>query len=82
MVNEREPQVSAEAEGTSHADFLVNLGNTLREKENIDTDLAEILAKHLLSAKLAADAVATAKDAIVKLAVARANAPMTEAGEG
>ncbi len=70
------------AEAASPADFLVNLGKALREKKNVDTGLADILAKHLLTATPADDAVAKAKDAIVKLAVARADPPKPEAGDG
>lgn len=76
-----EEQVSA-AEATPPADFLLNLGKALREKENIDAGLADILAKHLLTATPAVDAVAKAKHAIVKLAVARADPPKPEAGNG
>lgn len=77
-----EKQVPAAAKATSPADFLVNLGEALREKENIDTCLADILAQHLLTATPAIDAVAKAKDAIVKLAISRTDPPKPEAGDG
>src|SRR4051812_7611158 len=77
-----EQQMQAAADATSPADFLLDLGKALREKENIDTDLAEILAEYLLTATPAVDAVAKAKDAIVKLAVARADPPQPDAGDG
>jgi hypothetical protein len=77
-----EQQVSAAAEAASPADFLVNLGKALREREDIDIGLADILVKHLLTATPAVDAVAKARDAIVKLAVARADPPKPDAGDG
>lgn len=77
-----EQQVPAAAEAESPADFLVNLGKALREKENIDAGLVAILAVHLLTATPAVDAVAKAKDAILKLAVERANPPKSETGDG
>lgn len=77
-----EQQVAAAEEPSSPADFLVSLGKSLRERENIDIGLADILVKHLLTATPAVDAVAKAKDAIVKLAVARADPPKPEAGDG
>ncbi|HYD07164.1 MAG TPA: hypothetical protein VEC60_15615 [Reyranella sp.] len=60
----------------------MNLGKALRERENIDTGLADILAKHLLTATPAVDALAKAKDAVLKLAVERADPPKPEAGDG
>jgi hypothetical protein len=68
------------AEAESPAYFLANLGNALREKDNVDVGLVDILAKHLLTAAPAVDAVAKAKDAILKLAAERANLP--EASDG
>jgi len=67
---EREALGSSEVEST--ADFLANLGKTLREKEGIDVGLADILAKHLLTAAPCDNAIANAKKAIVELAVERA----------
>ena len=77
-----EQQVPTAAEAASPADFLVNLGKELREKANVDVGLADILARHPLTAAPAVDAVAKAKDAILKLAVERANPPKPEAGDG
>jgi len=77
---EEEARTGSEAE--SPADFLANLGKALRAKENSDVGLADILAKHLLSAAPAADAVAKARDAILKLAAERANRPKAGASDG
>lgn len=77
-----EQEVATAAEATSPNNFLTNLGKELREKANVDVGLAEILARHLLTAAPAVDAVAKAKDAILKLAVERANPPKPEAGDG
>jgi hypothetical protein len=54
------------------AEFLSALGKTLRENEQIDPDLAEILSGHLLTGTPANDAVMKARNAIVKLAEERA----------
>ena len=75
-VGEQAAPMAAEVETPS--DFLANLGKTLREKEEVDVGLADILAKHVLTAAPAVDAVAKAKDAILKLAVERANPPKVE----
>ncbi len=64
------------------ADFLANLGVALREKDDVDVGLAEILAKHLLTTAPAVDALAKAKDAILKLAGERANLPKPEVANG
>ena len=69
MANEGE-QAAAQVETV--ADFLANLDSTLRGKKDIDVGLVDILAKHLLTAAPTADAVANAKDAILKLAGERA----------
>lgn len=66
----------------SPGNFLVNLGKALRDQENVDIDLAEILAAHLLTAEPAVEAVTKAKLAILKLAGDRANPPKPEAGHG
>jgi hypothetical protein len=78
MADAGKQEVPTAAEAESPADFLANLGNALREKEHIDLGLADILAKHLLTAAPAVDAVAKAKDAILKLAGERANPPKPE----
>jgi hypothetical protein len=75
MVDAGEQKAPTAAEMETPADFLANLGNALRQKEDVDVGLADILAKHLLTAAPAVDAVAQAKDAILKLAGERANPP-------
>lgn len=77
-----EQQATVVTGGTSPAEFLESLGQALREKENIDTGLADILAKHLLTATPTTDAVAKAKNAIMKLAATRADPPKPEADGG
>jgi hypothetical protein len=72
----------AAAEVETPADFLTNLGTTLRAKENIDVDLADILARHLLTVSPAADALTKAKEAILKLASERAAAAVPELANG
>jgi hypothetical protein len=67
---EQHGQTAGEAE--TPAGFLSNLGNMLRAREDIDTGLADILAKHLLTALPTADAVAKAKECILDLAGERA----------
>jgi hypothetical protein len=64
----------------SPAEFLGKLAVALREKDGVDVGLADILGKHLLTGTPAADAVAQAKAAILKLAGDRANPPTSEAG--
>jgi hypothetical protein len=82
MTDAGEQKGSTAAEAESPAYFLANLGNALREKENVDLGLADILAKHLLTAAPAGDAVAKAKSAILKLAGERANPPKQEIDGG
>lgn len=82
MVEAREQEAPAAAEVETPADFLANLGNALRGKENVDVGLADILAKHLLTASPAVDALTKAKDAILKLASERANLPKPEVASG
>ena len=62
--------------------FLKALGESLKAKDGVDTDLAAILTTHILKAAPAANAVALAKDAIVKLASERADPPKAEAANG
>lgn len=64
------------------ADFLVDLGTALRKREDVDVGLADILARHLLTAAPAVDALTKAKDAILKLARDRANPPKPEVSDG
>lgn len=62
--------------------FLKALGESLKAKDGVDSDLAAILTTHILKADPAANAVALAKDAIVKLASERANPPKVEVANG
>ncbi len=82
MAEAGEQAAPTAAEVETPSDFLANLGKALREKQEVDVGLADILAKHLLTAAPAADAVAKAKDAILKLAGERANPPKTEVADG
>ncbi len=52
--------------------FLNRLADALTSHEALDSDLAGILAAHILSSDPAADAVSQAKTAILKLAEGRA----------
>lgn len=71
MEGEAEPADSPEV-------FLTTLGESLKQRESLDTGLAEILKAHILKAAPAQNAVAQAKDAILKLAAERANTPKPE----
>lgn len=82
MAETAEQDAPTAAEVETPADFLGNLGNALRKKEDVDVGLADILAKHLLTAAPADDAVAKAKAAILKLAGERANPPKPEVADG
>jgi hypothetical protein len=62
--------------------FLAALGDSLKGNEGFDSDLADILTTHILKATPAQNAVAQAKDAIMKLAHDRANPPKVEAANG
>ena len=62
-------------------EFLLNLAESLRMKEGSDLGLSEILQQHILTVSPATDAVRAAKDAIVKLAVERADSVKGEADE-
>lgn len=62
--------------------YLQALGESLKAKEGVDADLASILTTHILKAGPAPNAVAQAKEAIVKLAVERANPPKVEVVNG
>lgn len=59
--------------------FLVNLGESLQKKEGVDSNLIEILRKHILTVSPTHDAVSGAKAAIIKLANNRANPKDDEA---
>jgi hypothetical protein len=75
-------EVSAVAETETPAEFLKGLGAALVKEENIDLGLANILAKHVLTAEPMADALNKAKDAILKLARERADPPKPEVADG
>ncbi len=62
--------------------FLKSLADSLKEKEGVDTDLADILRIHILKAAPAQTAVAEAREAILKLASKRANPPKSEGADG
>jgi hypothetical protein len=82
MVDAGEQELLKAAELETPAEFLANLGNALCGKENVDVGLADILAKHLLTAAPTVDALAKAKDAILRLAGERANPPKPEVADG
>lgn len=75
MEDEAEPADSPEG-------FLTTLGESLKQREGVDVGLAEILKTHILKAAPAQNAVAQAKDAILKLAGERANPPKPEVANG
>ncbi len=58
--------------------FLKALGKNLKGTEGIDTGLADILETHVLKVTPTQNAVAQAKDAILRLAGERANPPKPE----
>ncbi len=62
--------------------FLNALGNSLKEKEGVDVGLADILKTHILKVAPAQNAVAGAKDAVLKLASERANPAKPEVADG
>ena len=62
--------------------FLKALGESLKGKEDVDVGLAEILKTHILKVAPAQNAVAQAKDAILKLAGERASPPKPEVANG
>lgn len=59
-------------DGETGGEFLGRLGDVLKAREGGDSDLAEILAEHILTPTPADDCVAQAMTAIVSLAGARA----------
>lgn len=71
-----------EGEAESPEVFLTTLGESLTQREGVDADLADILKTHILKAAPAQNAVAQAKDAILKLAAERANPPKPEVANG
>jgi hypothetical protein len=62
--------------------FLKVLGESLKAREGVDADLVAILTTHILKAAPVPNAVVQAKDAILKLAAERANAPLVEVVNG
>jgi hypothetical protein len=71
----------AEAADTPDA-FLKALAESLKGQEGVDAGMADILEVHILKAAPAQNAVAQAKDAILKLAAERANPPKSEVDNG
>ncbi|QDH74283.1 hypothetical protein [Brevundimonas sp. M20] len=69
MSNQEEPPETPDA-------FLKNVGTRLAKRDAVDSDLAAILAEHILASDVADDAVAQAKAAVVALAKTRAQAPV------
>jgi hypothetical protein len=63
-------------------EFFNALGDYLKGKEDTDVGLADILKAHILKTAPTQNAVAQAKDAIVKLAGERANPPNPKAANG
>ena len=59
----------------SPGEFLARLSQKLREQDNVDAGLADILSTHLLTAEPSFDAVSKAKAAILRLARSRATPP-------
>src|SRR4051812_27404051 len=62
--------------------FFDALGESLKGKEGADTSLADILKTHILKVAPAQNAVAQAKDAILKLAGERTNPPKPQVADG
>lgn len=75
MEGEAEPAESPEA-------FFTTLGESLKQREGVDAGLADILRTHILKAVPAQNAVAQAKDAVLKLAGERASPPKPEVAIG
>jgi hypothetical protein len=62
--------------------FLKALGERLKGREGVDAGLADILKTHILKVVPAQNAVAQAKDAVLKLAGERASLPKREVADG
>ncbi|TGR23146.1 MULTISPECIES: hypothetical protein [unclassified Mesorhizobium] len=62
--------------------FLSALAEGLTVREGVDTDLADILKRHILKAAPAQNAVIEAKDAILQLAGRRAALPVPDGTNG
>jgi hypothetical protein len=63
-------------------EFLDALGDGLTRKDGVDVNLADILKAHILKAAPDQNAVAKAKDAILKLADERASDLKSEVTNG
>ena len=63
-------------------DFFDDLGNRLKAEEGADVELVDILKTHVLRTSPDSDAVARAKNEIVKLAEERARAEQSGASSG
>jgi hypothetical protein len=75
--------VEGEAEPADTPDaFLKALGESMKGKEGVDVGLADILKTHILKVAPAQNAVAQAKDAILKLAGERTTPPKSEVADG
>lgn len=61
------------------AEFLATLGELLTAYPDVDSELAKIVASHILTATPSVDAVEQATKAIVDLAAARALRPPGQA---
>lgn len=66
----------------STEEFLNCLAESLQASEGVDVRLVEILKEHLLKVQPAQNAIALAKEAIMKLAYHRANPPKAENANG
>lgn len=82
MADNGESRAQVEYEIETPSDFLGKLVKALREKEDSDVGLADILATHMLTATPSVDAIEKAKVAILKLASDRANPPKPEPARG
>jgi hypothetical protein len=60
-------------------EFIEKLGSELLAQTNADSDLAKILADHILNVAAKPDCVASARKAIAELALLRATPPMNGA---
>lgn len=64
------------------AAFLKALGDSLKAREDVDSELAGILATHILKVDPAKSSVVQAKDAILKLATERASPQKADVNNG
>ena len=73
--NPGDVRVKDQAEPADTPDaFLKALGESLKGKAGVDADLADVLKEHILRSATSQNAVAQAKEAILKLASERAAA--------